>query len=92
MKGLEHQLPLLVVEEEQAETRAREEQEMRDAEAMEKLVEQLEHYKECGGLLLRNMPESAEGRGTGKRVALMLKVTLADLGTRRRKPGSWGLR
>ena len=79
MEGLEQQLPLLVGEEEEAETRAREEQEMREAEAREKLVQQLKPYKQCGGLLLKNVQESAEGKGTGKREALMLIVTLAGL-------------
>ena len=52
---------------------------MRDAEAREKLVQQLETYKHCGGLLLRNMPGSAKGEGTGKREALLLLVILAGL-------------
>ena len=66
-------------EEEEEEAKVLEQQAEKEAEKREGLVQQLGPSQNCGGVLLRNIPERVVGKVTEKRELLMMVMVLSNL-------------
>ena len=75
----------LQAEEDEAENRAVEEQEEKEAEEKEGLVHVLEEGKQCGGILLRNFPETTGDRKQEKQEILLTVIVASNLSDQEQK-------